>query len=335
MNKTKKIIALGACTLLLCGCGKTVPTLSDGSQAVINLGEGANSISANELYEKMKESYALDTLITMMDTRILEAKYPDELANAKKSAESTVKSMKETYGEEQIVSYYGSVDNYKNAIYLSNLRNIAVLDYGKSLVKEEEAKSYYEKNIYGDVTVNHILIKTGVTKDTSSEDKTKLETEAKNKINEIIEKLKKADDKLATFKELAKEYSQDDATKDKGGSLGAINTGTLSSSYDELLKAARGLKDGEYSTSLITTELGYHVIYREKASDKPSYDDKKDDIYKTLAEEKLNADKTIQITALDELRKEYGMEIMDSDVKTKYANYIANLITQAKSNNSK
>ena len=164
-------------------------------------------------------------------------------------------------------------------------------------------------------------------------EKTKKENEAKEKANSIIEELNKAEDKLATFKDLAAQYSQDDATKDNGGSLGAINTGTLSSEYDELLEAARKLKDGEYSTSVITTELGYHIIYRESSSEKPSYEDALADIEETLAEEKLDSDATIQITALDEMRKEYGMDITDTDIKEQYSNYIANQIANAKSNN--
>ena len=76
MNKTKKLIALGACTLMLCGCGKVTPTLSDGSQAVASFTDNVLNISAGDLYSKMKESYALDSLITLIDTKILEQKYP-------------------------------------------------------------------------------------------------------------------------------------------------------------------------------------------------------------------------------------------------------------------
>ena len=331
-NKTKKIILLGACTLLLCGCGKEIPTLSDGSQAVVSFNENAESISANELYEKMKENYSLSAILTLMDTEILENKYPNDLEDAREQAESTIDSLINTYGEDQVIAMYGSIDSGEETLYLSNLRNKAILDYGKSLVTEDEINSYYEKNIYGDVTVYHILITTGVTEDTSDEDKTKLEEEAKNKVNEIIAELDKAEDKLARFKELAAEYSDDEATKNNGGSLGAINTGTLSSDYDEILKAARNLKDGEYSKEVITTSLGYHVIYRESSSEKPSLEDKKDDITETLANEKLSDDQTLQITALDELRKEYGMTINDSEISEKYSAYIANQIASIKAN---
>lgn len=333
MKKTKKILVLGACTLLLCGCGKDIPTLSDGSGAVVNFKDEIEAISANQLYEEMKETYALEAILNLMDKKLLESEYKNDLEDAKKSAESTAKSMKDTYGEETITNYYGSIEKYQDMLYLSNLQQKAILDYAKTLVSDKEIQSYYDKNIYGDVTVDHILIKTNVTDSTSSEDKTKLESEAKDKVNEIIKKLDEADNKLEKFKELAKEYSDDDATKENGGSLGAINTDTLSSSYDELLKAARELKDGEYSKSVITTELGYHVIFRESSSEKPSKEDKKDEIIEAIANTKLNDDATIRITAMDELRKKYGMDIIDSEIKEKYSNYIANQIASAKNPN--
>ena len=37
---------------------------------------------------------------------------------------------------------------------------------------------------------------------------------------------------------------------------------------------------------------------------------------------------------MDELRKKYGMEINDSELKEKYSNYIANQITSAKNQNT-
>ena len=329
MNK-KKMIVIGLCALLLCGCGKQISSLSDGSQAVVTFDDESISLSANDLYNKMKEQYALEVLLQLIDKQVLEKELPDDIEAEKETAKNTAKSMTETNGEDVINSYFGSVDNYTNYLYINNLQQKAILNYAKTKVTDKEVQAYYDKNIYGDVTVDHILIKTNVTDDTSSEDKEKLETEAKNKINEIIDKLNKADNKLDTFKELAKEYSDDDVTKDNGGSLGAINTDTLSSSYDELLKAARNLEDGKYSTELITTELGYHVIYKESSAEKPQLDDVKDDILTTLGQQKLNDDATMSITAMEELRKKYGMDIQDDDLKQKYSNYIANSIAAAR-----
>ena len=60
--------------LLLTGCGK-VPVLSNGQEAVLSLKDGG--ISVDELYQRMKKSYALNVLIDMMDEKILGPKYPE------------------------------------------------------------------------------------------------------------------------------------------------------------------------------------------------------------------------------------------------------------------
>ena len=44
----KKIFILSTCILLLCGCGKTIPTLSNGDEAVVSF-ENGDKISVNDL----------------------------------------------------------------------------------------------------------------------------------------------------------------------------------------------------------------------------------------------------------------------------------------------
>ena len=136
---------------------------------------------------------------------------------------------------------------------------------------------------------------------------------------------KNKEDITEAFTKLAKEYSKDDATKDKGGSLGKINLGDLDSKYDELLNSAKKLKDGEYSTSVITTELGYHVILKVKSYEKDTLDNLKDKIVETLADRYITKNKnSIGLNALQHYRKEYGMEIQDDEIKKQYSNYIQN-----------
>ena len=48
----KKIVVLMLCTFLLAGCGKSIPTLKDGSQAVVSLKKG--NISVDDLYNEIK-----------------------------------------------------------------------------------------------------------------------------------------------------------------------------------------------------------------------------------------------------------------------------------------
>ena len=53
----KKIVVLMLCTFLLAGCGKSIPTLKDGSQAVVSLKKG--NISVDDLYNEIKDKVEL------------------------------------------------------------------------------------------------------------------------------------------------------------------------------------------------------------------------------------------------------------------------------------
>lgn len=326
----KKVIVLGLCTLMVCGCGKTIPTLKNGEEAVVTFSNG-EKISVEELYNDLKSNYALDSLINMVDKQILEDKYKDELESAKEYADSTMKSLEENYGDDllsAIQSYtsYSTIEAYESYVYLSHLQNLAIEDYAKTQIKDKEMEDYYKEHVYGDVLVNHILITPNVKDDATDEEKTKAQDEAKETINTIIAKLKESKDVKNTFTELAKKYSEDESTKEDGGSLGYINDGTLSDSYDEIVKAAFGLKDGEFSTEVITTELGYHVILREKSKEKAAFVDVKDAIRETLANNLLSEDSTVSVKAMQNLRKEYGVEFVDSEIKSQYATYIQNAL---------
>lgn len=333
----KKIAVLGICTFLACGCGKTIPTLENGNEAVVTF-ENGSMISVNDLYNDLKNNYALDSLMNLIDKKLLEDKYKDRIESANEYADTTMKSLKENYGDDllsaiQMYTSYQTIDAYRNYVYINYLQNEAVEDYAKSQITDKEMKNYYEKNIYGDVLVNHILVTPNASDTASDEEKTNAENEAKEKINTIIAKLKESDNVKETFTNLAKEYSEDTSTKEDGGSLGYINNGTLSSSYDEIVKSALKLKDGEYSTEVITTELGYHVIFREASKEKASFEEVQDTIRETLATELMGKDTTIGVKALQDLRKSYGMDIVDSEIQNQYATYIQNALTQKNTNN--
>ena len=330
----KKLILATAILLLMSGCGE-VPKLSNGDDAVVTF-ENGDKISANELYEEVKDDFALNAIINMIDKNILEKEYKDDIEDAKEYAAATIEAMKEQYEDEatllQAIQYYtgyATIEAYQDSIYLSYLQELAFKDYAKEQVTDKEIEAYYKDNVYGDVSINHILITPDVKDDATDEEKEKAEKAAKEKVEELIKELKDSDDVSKTFSKLAKENSKDDATKAKGGSLGFVNYGTLSSDYDALLDAAYKLEDGEFSTEVITTTLGYHVIYRVEIKEKASLKDSKESIIETLAENLLNEDKTITINALKELRKEYGVNIEDKEIQKQYAQFIQNALSNA------
>ncbi|MBO5095860.1 MAG: peptidylprolyl isomerase [Bacilli bacterium] len=333
----KKLFLLISAGLLLTGCGE-IPKTKDGKDALITFEDG-KKISVDEVYEKMKDSYALQTIIPMIDQYVLESEFPDEIENAKEKASSTIKAYKEQFGGEetllQMVQQYGyaDIEAFEKTMYVSNLENFAVEEYAKTLVKDKEIEKYYKDNVYGDVKVKHILITPEVTDELSEDEIKKAEDKAKKQIEDIIAELQKAKDPEKKFEELAKKHSQDDDTKEKGGDLGYINYGTLSSAYDELVDSALNLKNGKFSTKVITTELGYHVIYRVSQKEKAELKEVKDDIITTLSEEKLKEDSTISGQALQYYRKKYGLKITDDEVQKQYANYVQSTLTPATEEN--
>ena len=330
-----RIVVLLLCVLIVTGCGSKIPKLSNGDEAVVTL-KGGSKISANDLYTKLKDDYALNALVNMIDKNILEKEYKNKKKDATSDAEKTMKELEDAYGDDllntiQYYTSYSTIEGYKEYLYINYLQNLAIEDYSKKQITDKEIKDYYEKEIVGDIKVNHILITAKVKDDMTDDEKKAKEDEAKKKVEDIIAELKKTDSKKIKdkFKELAEKNSEDDATKSNGGSLGYINKDTLDSSYDELVNAAYKLKDGEYSTKVITTELGYHVILREASKDKAPLKDVKDSIIEKLATDYKTKNPVASVKALQELRKSYDMEIVDSELKTQYAKYIQNQLAQA------
>ena len=326
----KKIIVLALIATLLSGCGSKIPTLSNGDEAVVTLKDGS-MISVNELYTAIKDDYALETMVTLVDKKILEDKYKKKVEEANEYADSNIQTLESYYGDGLLEAIqqntnFSTIEGYRDYIYVNYLQNLAVEDYCKDQIKEKEIKKYYEDKIVGDIKVSHILITAKVTDDMTDDEKAEAEKEAKDKIESIISELKKTDksEVAEKFAELAAEHSMDETTKENGGSLGFINKDTLSSEYAELVDAAYKLKDGKYSTKVITTEIGYHVVLRSETKEKAALEDVKEDILEDLASEYLSKNQIAVVRGLQAIRDEYDFKIVDSELKAQYATYIQN-----------
>ena len=339
-KKIQKVVALILASMtLLSGCGaKTIPTLENGDQAVVTFNENAK-ISVNDFYNQMKDKYGTEVILNMIDKMILEKKYADSTEEAHKNADSVMSQLESSYGDKllsaiQTYTGYQTLDEYKDYVYLSYLQNKAAEDYAKDNIGEKDIKKYYNDEIKPDIKVSHILISVNYASDASDDDKTKAKNEAKAKAQEALDKLKAADkSKIAdTFSELAKEYSNDDSSKDDGGSLGFINTDTLGSNYNNLVTEAYKLKDGEYSSNIVETELGYHLVYRTETKEKAKLDDVRDKIIDALVSDYLSENQEAYIKSMQAVRKEYGMNIIDDDLNTNYTNYIQNSLLKIQEN---
>jgi peptidyl-prolyl cis-trans isomerase D len=124
-------------------------------------------------------------------------------------------------------------------------------DYMKQIpVSSKEIEDYYQTNKekFGQpkrVKARHILIKA------EAQDK-EGSAKAKQKAESIREEAAKGKD----FAQLAKQYSEDPGTKDRGGEIGYISKGMVVPEFEE---AAFSMKVGEIS-SAIQTPYGFHIL---------------------------------------------------------------------------
>lgn len=318
----KKLICILAVLLLVTSCGK-VPKLKNGDEAVVTMKDG--DISVEKLYSEMKEKYALDMLITKIDTAILNNVYKtdDEEKNYIDKQLETIKYYYETYYKSQYKSFQEyltqngveSEDELKENIRLTYKRNKAIKDYVKSIITDKEIEKYYDEEIFGDISASHILIKPEYDDNASDEEKKEAEKKALKEAKEVIAKLKKGED----FAELAKEYSDDSSNSKSGGKLADFNHGQMVEAFED---AAKELKVGSYTTTPVKTEFGYHIILKTAQKDKPALKEVKDDIISDLTDEKLKDDSSLEVTALVELRKKHKVEIQDKDIKKLYEAYV-------------
>ncbi len=325
----KKIIKLMGCAVLvltLAGCkNKTTPT--NGDDSVIALTKSEFKITVDDLYQTLKTKYAANYLIQAIDTEILNTEYKTD-DEAKDYVENQVKVYKMMYNnsDDELLAAvqdagYQSLDEFKETLLLSYKRKLAAKDYEKANISEDEIKKYYDENVYGDITISHILVKVDVTDSMTDEEKEEANKKATDKIKEIYEKL----DGGAEFAEVAKEYSDDSATKNDGGKVGTYSKQEMIDKFnEEFEEAAMNLKVGNYTKKSVKSTYGYHIIYKNEEKEKPKLEDEKDSILDILAEKALESDTKAENKAMIKLREDYGLTFNDDDIKAQYDNAVNN-----------
>ena len=315
----KKILIVLTLSLLLTGC-KSKLSVKEGD--LVTFKDKNLNISTTDLYNSLKEKYGTNVLIDMMDSKILEKEIPDD-TSIDEYVNVQVDSIKNYYKtEEEFLNYinnygYKNVQELKDYFKLNYKRSLAVDKYIESLLDEETIKKYYNEKITGDVTASHILIEVKNNSTSTDEEKRTAKEEALKKANEALEKLKNE----TKFEDVAKEYSNDDATKNQGGLMGTLNTLELDDvTRQELTK----LEVGKYSSAPVETEYGYEIFLKSEEKEKPKFESVKTKIIEKLSDEKKAADSKLQYKGLMALREKYGFEIKDEDMKVYYENVMNN-----------
>ena len=322
MKKIIKIMGCMALVLTLAGC-KNETSPSNGNEKVVSLSKTEYKISVDDLYQTLKEKYAANYIIQEIDKEILNNEYKttDE---AKDYAENQLKIYKMMYNnsESELLNAlqeagYRTIDEFKETLILSYKRKLVTKEYEKAFVTEDKIKKYYDENVYGDITISHILVKVDVTDTMTDEEKNEAQKKADNKIKEIYEKL----DGGTSFADVAKEYSDDNATKKDGGKIGTFTKGEMVDRFNEEFEdAAMKLKVNNYTKNTVKSSYGYHIIYKNEEKEKPALEEVKDEVIDKLVEELINDDSKAEYKAMIKIREDYGLEFNDDEIKAQYEN---------------
>lgn len=312
----KKLLLLSMCFLVLltAGCGKKeIPKLENGEEIVVEI--DGKKLTANDLYGILKDQYGTSAAINAIDEYIANKEIEDNseaLEYAKSQVEAIQLSYKQNGGDlsaDLISSGYSSLDEYQQTLANNYKMNQVVKKYLNDNLTDKEINKYYKDEIFGNMTVRHILIKPATTDSMTDEQITAAEKDALNKAKDLIKKL----DKGSKFEELAKENSADSTASDGG----LFANFTKSQVVSEFWDASVALKDGEYSKTPVKTQYGYHIILRVSQEDKPKLDDVLDTVKKNLVSEKMSEDNA-SLKVWAKIRKQYNINIYDTDINSIY-----------------
>lgn len=270
--KQKQLMGLALASLLvLSGCSNTSTAKNNDGKYIVSSIDGKD-ILADDIYKNMTStSTGKNALFSYVLDELVKANFPIT-SEMKENAAEIVKNIKANYksqysdeADAQLESAlassgYDSIETYQESLVFS----LQYSEFIKKYVKDNfdtVFEDYYKKENPKYMSI----IKVNVA------DMNNITTDEKAKLEEVTSLLKT--DK--SFEEIASQYSDDDATKSKKGSLGIVDsTSGLTDTYGETIeKAATSLKVGSRSEQ-IKGEDGYYFLYASS--------NKKEDIKKEL-----------------------------------------------------
>lgn len=192
-------------------------------------------------------------------------------------------------------------DNFKSYLTQMNVKSedglkdklkpqIAFEKAIKASITEKDLKEHYKPKL----KASHILMKD------------------ENTAKEIKEKLNNGED----FSALAKQYSEDSGSKEKGGELSEFGPGDMDPKFEE---AAYKLEVGQVSNP-IKSSFGYHIIKLTSKTELKPFNQEKENIRKSLETKRLQ-DQQWQQKFCKELIKQADIKVTDTDLKDTFKEF--------------
>ncbi len=230
--------------------------------------------------EKITKEELTDRLISLYGEKVLNQLIVNKMIEIDAEKQGIEVSEDELNEElDKYYSMYGGEENFASFLEMSGFKLEDFKDDVKlSLlldqileerieISDEEMKEYFEEHKEDfaqeeQVEASHILV------------------EDKETAFEVINKLNNG----ADFAELAKEYSIDEKTKDKGGELGYFGKGEMVKEFEEEVFAM----EVNTISKPVETQYGFHVI--KKTDHKPyqeaNFEDVKEEVRQAILEQK-------------------------------------------------
>lgn len=298
------------------------PKLSDGKQVVASI--DGKDFTAEDLYAELNSQGGYSVLMSMIDEFIIEKEIEDT-TDAKQYADSIVAQYELQYKESNISfedavisSGYESIDSFKKAVMNNYLYTEVGEKYIKKDITEKELKKYYDDYVSDELNVKHILIQPDVDSKATSDEKKKAEEAALKKAKELIKQL----DEGANFETLAKENSDDTGSASSGG---VINNVIKKDYVTEFWDASYKLEVNTYTKEPVKSTYGYHIIYKVSHTEKKSFEEIKDTLYDDVVDQKIKETSNLVDKTWIEIRKNYNLNIIDSNIQRVYNVTIKNI----------
>lgn len=304
--------------------GKDVEVKRSQVDEAYNLFKANAAASGRNLREEDRNRDQAMILERIISTKLLVARaQADDRKKAAENADKYIAETKKRLPNEEFFELQLKSIGLTPATYRERLLEQAICEEvinrevrDKVNITDADIKKFYEENAREfeqpeQVRAAHVLISFKDPTDpnpnpTLKRDLPAAQKEEKKKLAEsILARARKGDD----FAKLAKEFSDDPGSKDKGGEY----TFARGHMVPEFEAAAFSTPPGQVS-DLVTTVFGYHVIkvLEKIPAQKMELSKVSDDIKRYLSSERVQADLP---NYLKKLREEAKVEILDANLK--------------------
>lgn len=276
-----------------------ISQLKNGEEKVVSIDN--YTITADTLYESLKNMGSVYIIINEIDAKILDNLYEttDEMIEEVTSEANYYLNTASNYYGYSVTAFlssngFTSFEDFKNNLILEYKRNLYLTDYLKKEITEEEIKNFYN-NLTGAMSGKYILIDD-------------LDTTKK-----ILADLKSG----KTYSEIINAYN------DKINIKALKNIEFDSNIEDEIYEELKNLEVNSYSNNYFNLNDKYVIVFKDDEIEKASLEDLNERIKIYLAEEKINQDDgTIANEILNDLREKYNLHFFDTSIEKEYLNYL-------------